>query len=799
MRFKVNKKGQVSEVGEIRLVANSAWDTVIDCWFEGDNESLPRVAAADLGKLSVIRSDGFAVRDLLMDKETDENGDIFWRYAVSEGDGVLAAPGPLQVSVQLVALASDTEPQKVLASVEVTAQVLRNIGLYTEEETDDLKDWMEGQLETVTGKVNQKQDILDPALLPEETPGEGEQRSVAWAVNRVNAKAEALEADKQDRTDDSLLPEQTPGEGKERSVSWAINLVGDQAAAAQSAAGRAESTANAAKQTADQIAGTANDALEKAAAAVETADRAEDKIDEAVETAEEAKQTADGVDAKAQSALDAVTEADEVPTQNSTNLVLSGGTFAAIVQILADAKAYTDSAVSAVITLNIEITPSLDDVTEPSSTTIYLVPAEDGEAQNVYREYLYLNGSWELIGTTKIDLSNVYTKAEADGKFVAKEAGKGLSSNDYTTAEKNKLAGLSNYTLPKAGSSALGGVKANLVTAAMTRPVGIDSNGYLYSEALPQAGPGVLGGVKPVAKTAEMTQDVGVDGTGKLYTAPGGADKSTLIERASALPSTVDEDTADIWAIGAATDTEFYFKNTQAAVLTVTPDSYYLETDGSIENPQFTATGGTGVYSWSFSGTDVPTLSTEGSTCTVQIPSMGSEDYFSGTLTCTSGTQTVEIPIEISTYICLTGDTLITMYNGKKKRIDELKFGDEILSFNPASGLLEKDIVYYTDSDQVKIHDHYDKYTFEDGTVIKTVHRHRFYNVDLQRMVHMDTWNEGERAFKQDGTTPALVKKEEGIMEETRHYTLFSKNQNYFANGLLSGNRFTKKLEKGAK
>lgn len=44
-------------------------------------------------------------------------------------------------------------------------------------------------------------------------------------------------------------------------------------------------------------------------------------------------------------------------------------------------------------------------------------------------------------------------------KFVAKESGKGLSTNDYTTEEKNKLAGLSNYTLPTASAETLGGVK----------------------------------------------------------------------------------------------------------------------------------------------------------------------------------------------------------------------------------------------------------------------------------------------------------------------------------------------------
>lgn len=54
-----------------------------------------------------------------------------------------------------------------------------------------------------------------------------------------------------------------------------------------------------------------------------------------------------------------------------------------------------------------------------------------------------------------------------DGK-VDKVSGKGLSTNDYTTAEKNKLAGIANnannYSLPTASASVLGGVKvgANL-------------------------------------------------------------------------------------------------------------------------------------------------------------------------------------------------------------------------------------------------------------------------------------------------------------------------------------------------
>lgn len=51
---------------------------------------------------------------------------------------------------------------------------------------------------------------------------------------------------------------------------------------------------------------------------------------------------------------------------------------------------------------------------------------------------------------------------------VDKVVGKGLSTNDYTTTEKNKLAGIANnannYSLPTASASVLGGVKvgANL-------------------------------------------------------------------------------------------------------------------------------------------------------------------------------------------------------------------------------------------------------------------------------------------------------------------------------------------------
>lgn len=66
---------------------------------------------------------------------------------------------------------------------------------------------------------------------------------------------------------------------------------------------------------------------------------------------------------------------------------------------------------------------------------------------------------------------------------VDKVEGKQLSSNDYTTAEKNKLANLQNYTLPTATKSILGGVKAitniadlNADTATIGQVAGVVNN-----------------------------------------------------------------------------------------------------------------------------------------------------------------------------------------------------------------------------------------------------------------------------------------------------------------------------------
>lgn len=82
-----------------------------------------------------------------------------------------------------------------------------------------------------------------------------------------------------------------------------------------------------------------------------------------------------------------------------------------------------------------------------------------------------------------IDVINNHAEI-IEGK-VDKVSGKGLSTNDYTTAEKNKLAGIAananNYTLPTASDSTLGGIKTGFVSTDTKKAVKLQ-DGKAYVE-----------------------------------------------------------------------------------------------------------------------------------------------------------------------------------------------------------------------------------------------------------------------------------------------------------------------------
>ena len=103
---------------------------------------------------------------------------------------------------------------------------------------------------------------------------------------------------------------------------------------------------------------------------------------------------------------------------------------------------------------------------------IYLIPNGSSRTNDVYDEYIYLiteqKTGWEFLGNKHVDvnLKDYYTKAEVNKAIegvegrttsalalkVDKVNGKQLSTNDYTTSEKNKLQGIAananNYIHP---------------------------------------------------------------------------------------------------------------------------------------------------------------------------------------------------------------------------------------------------------------------------------------------------------------------------------------------------------------
>ena len=123
------------------------------------------------------------------------------------------------------------------------------------------------------------------------------------------------------------------------------------------------------------------------------------------------------------------------------------------------------------------------------TTKIYLVKDSAVES-NSYSEYMYVGGKWEKLGDFRstVDLQP-YAKTEYVNNQLAtkvdKVSGKGLSTNDYTTAEKNKLAGIAehanNYKLPAASESVLGGVKVGFSTNSADRNYAVQlSNNQMY-------------------------------------------------------------------------------------------------------------------------------------------------------------------------------------------------------------------------------------------------------------------------------------------------------------------------------
>ena len=69
-----------------------------------------------------------------------------------------------------------------------------------------------------------------------------------------------------------------------------------------------------------------------------------------------------------------------------------------------------------------------------STTTIYLTPSSGGSG-NSYSEYIYVNSQWELIGSTAVDLSDYYTKAQVNAMVTPVQSTTGITINGIKLQE----------------------------------------------------------------------------------------------------------------------------------------------------------------------------------------------------------------------------------------------------------------------------------------------------------------------------------------------------------------------------
>lgn len=117
-----------------------------------------------------------------------------------------------------------------------------------------------------------------------------------------------------------------------------------------------------------------------------------------------------------------------------------------------DSKFQTESEVATAVATAIAATGhasfkkinSIPTAETAEDNVLYLVMNDKTKHYDIYAK---VDSEVVLLDDTTVDLSG-YATVEELNKKVDKVEGKGLSTEDYTTAEKTKLAGLVNYTHP---------------------------------------------------------------------------------------------------------------------------------------------------------------------------------------------------------------------------------------------------------------------------------------------------------------------------------------------------------------
>lgn len=100
-------------------------------------------------------------------------------------------------------------------------------------------------------------------------------------------------------------------------------------------------------------------------------------------------------------------------------------------------KQEVDNLISTIPKFSIEVVSQLP-TRDISETTVYLVPSQS-EEDDVYKEYIYVNNDWELLGIQKVDLNNYYDKSEINSLLSNKVSNSTLTNDYYNKNSINSL------------------------------------------------------------------------------------------------------------------------------------------------------------------------------------------------------------------------------------------------------------------------------------------------------------------------------------------------------------------------
>ncbi len=143
------------------------------------------------------------------------------------------------------------------------------------------------------------------------------------------------------------------------------------------------------------------------------------------------------------------------------------------------------------------------------------------------------------------------------------------------------------------------------------------------------------------------------------------------------------------------------------------------------------------------------------------------------------------------TPVCFVKGTLISLADGSSKPIEEIGYADLLAVWNFDAGHMDSSLPLWIKQVQTSVV--YNKLTFSDGTVLKTVYKHRIFNKERGMFTYpMDDEMTplGTTTVNVRGEEVTLVAKEV-VSEEVEYYNIMPKqHMNLFANGILASWRF---------